>query len=129
MSDLEISKLVEELRRLLPTAKVHEYSALFPAARTHECHVNADQFASNNEGYRVVRGWLFFDFRSALPFGMAPFVRFSAHSVVEGPDGERYDITPTLASKCYPFIEHPFGNEDFERLIDGRHLSNIDVEM
>jgi hypothetical protein len=61
--DPEISKLVEELHRLFPTAKVHGYSALFPAARTHECHSNADQFVSNNDGYRVVRGWLFFDSR------------------------------------------------------------------
>jgi hypothetical protein len=127
--DPEIEKLVQELNRFLPKARVHPFKPLFPEARQHHCHTNADRFVAANEGYRVVRGWLFFDFRAAALMGLEPTVRFTAHSLVESTSGERYEITPSPASQCYPFIEHPFGNEDFDRLVQDRQISHIDVEV
>lgn len=130
-TDPEIANLVKELSRLLPAAKVYPFTPLFSGAREHQCHDNADQFVAVNEGYRVVRGWLYFDFRehAVLLFGSEPFIRFSAHSLVQDVRGERYEITPSKASQPYPFIEHPFGKDDFDKLVDGRQLSNIDVEV
>ena len=126
--DPEIERLVRELNRLLPTAKVHPFKALFPEARQHHCHTNADQFVSRTKDYRVVRGWLFFDFRAAALMGLEPTIRFTAHSLVQNASRERYEITPSQSSQCYPFVEHPFGNEDFDRLVQGRQISHIDVE-
>ena len=61
--------------------------------------------------------------------GLEPTIRFTAHSLVQSDSGERYEITPSQASQGYPFIEHPFGNEDFDKLLQGRQLSHIDVEV
>jgi hypothetical protein len=127
--DPEIEKLIRELNRLLPSAKVHPFKLLFPEARQHQCHTNADRFVAGNQRYRVVRGWLFFDFRAAALMGLEPTIRFTAHSIVQNDSGDRYEITPSQASQCYPFIEHPFGNEDFEKLVDSRKLSHIDVDV
>jgi hypothetical protein len=127
--DPEIERLVRELNRLLPGAKVHPFRPLYPEARQHHCHTNADRFVAENEGYRVVSGWLFFDFRPAVLMGLEPTIRFTAHSLVQSASGERYEITPSPASQCYPFIEHPFGNEDFDKLVKRRGLSHIDVEV
>jgi hypothetical protein len=74
-------------------------------------------------------GGSFFDFRAAALMGLEPAIRFTAHSLVQSDSGERYDITPSPASQCYPFIEHPFGREDFDNLVNGRRLSHIDVEV
>ncbi|MCP4618570.1 MAG: hypothetical protein GY844_19315 [Bradyrhizobium sp.] len=128
-ADSEIDRLVKELHRLLPDAKTYPFVHLFPDAKEHDCHRNVDAFVAANESYRVARGWLFFDFRMAALFGMSPFLRFSAHSLVEDKNGQRFDITPSRASQQYPFIEHPFGDEDFTDLITKHRMSHLDVEV
>lgn len=52
-----------------------------------ECHQNADRWASENQGCTVVRGWVTY-----ANFGLS--VGLTAHSVIQDPDGQLYDITP-----------------------------------
>ena len=59
-----------------------------------------------------MRGWLIFEFG-----GLFGFVRFNSHSVIEQQDGTLIDITPSRASRRYPFIRHAGSEEDFIELV------------
>jgi hypothetical protein len=129
VTDPEIDRLIQELSRLLTEAKVYPFEPLFPDAKPHECHRNVHAFVASNDGYRAVGGWLFFDYRNAFLLGIVPTIRFTAHSLVQDENGLMLDITPSQASQRYPFIEHPFGHDDFVQLVDGRQLSHVEVEV
>jgi hypothetical protein len=74
-ADPEIENLMKELNKLLPGAKIYPFSPLFPEAKHHDCHRNVDAFVAQNDAYRIIRGWLLFDFRNAFLLGMTPTIR------------------------------------------------------
>jgi hypothetical protein len=76
-------------------------------ATEHECHNNVDRWVSENPDHKAVRGWLFFNM----------LLRFTAHSVVEAPDGRMFDLTPSRASQRYPFLRHHGPNNEFEAIV------------
>lgn len=81
--------------------------------RATECHRNADLYSLAIGGCRSVRGWMVFDYNTASR-GLAPIVKFVAHSVLEFEDGTLIDITPSAASQRYPFLRHHGSDEEFE---------------
>lgn len=83
------------------------------------CHHNVTAWCESNPTYQVVRGWLYFD----LP-GL-PVARFVAHSVVRAPDGELCDITPSNATRDYPFLEGKLSEEEFAELVEERGYGNL----
>ncbi len=83
------------------------------------CHHNVSIWCANNPSYTPVRGWLYFN----LP-GF-PHVKFVSHSVVRAPDKELYDITPSNASKDYPFVESNLSEEEYAELIEIQGVTEI----
>ena len=81
-----------------------------------ECHENAYQLAEKGLGYKAVTGWLYFDF-----FYLLPYVRFTAHSVVENGAGDLLDITPLPPERpnaaLYPFIRSSLSHDDFHSVV------------
>lgn len=73
-----------------------------------ECHNNVDAFCQYDSNYSPVRGWLFFDYAYLLGF-----VSFLQHSVLRFPDGDIKEITPSHASRDYPFIIANETDEEF----------------
>lgn len=53
-----------------------------------ECHENVDTWVQTNPGASAVRGWVVFASYGGDAVGL------TAHSVVRGPAGELFDITP-----------------------------------
>ena len=87
----------------------------------HECHGNVTTWCQHNpQGHKPVRGWLYFDFGLILPY-----VRFTAHSVVEQENGELADITPSQASQEYPFIRAEETEDAYAALIADGCLQHI----
>ena len=84
------------------------------------CHENVLVFCENAAGYKVQRGWLYFD----LP-GMN-FVKFVAHSVVKSSKGELIDITPSNASIDYPFLESGISEEEFRQIVVDMGIENFE---
>jgi hypothetical protein len=92
---------------LVPFRKVST-GEWFPAAG--QCHQNATRWVAENEGHSVVRGWLPYlscgpDFRVLTP-----------HSLVRGPDGGLFDITPVGNYDEMPirqFVVHHGSDEEF----------------
>jgi hypothetical protein len=74
-----------------------------------------------------VHGWLVFDFTLISP--IQPFFRFNPHSVVEGKDGCRVDVTPSRASRRYPFLEHEGLPDDIIRIVQGNAMIHIDYDF
>jgi hypothetical protein len=66
------------------------------------CHQNVDHWVKHHSGHAAVRGWLAY-----ANYG-GDLVGYTAHSVVRGPDGALFDITPLYDSKAIPgqFIIH-----------------------
>ena len=89
-----------------------------------ECHGNVDYWVLNNQNCKAVRGWLLFDMRPILAF-----VRFTAHSVIEDQDGTLADITPSRASRQYPFVRHPDDIADFEESVEIYRVTNFDYNI
>ena len=87
----------------------------------HECHRNVTTWCEHQTDHKPVRGWLLFDFDNFLPF-----VRFTAHSVIEDENGDLVDITPTRGSQPYPFICAEEDEEAFASLIEEHGLTNFD---
>ena len=90
-----------------------------------ECHKNADKVAELDPRLKVVNGWLFFDWGWSYPY-----VRFTAHSVNEKPDGSLVDFTPT--SVAYPFIRAELPDAMFDAVVralfaahGGSHLDHL----
>ncbi|MDE3795833.1 hypothetical protein CN155_10205 [Sinorhizobium meliloti] len=54
-----------------------------------DCHENVDHWVRHHPGCTAVRGWLVYASYGSDDFG------YTAHSVVRGPDGNLFDITPT----------------------------------
>ncbi|MBY5436503.1 hypothetical protein [Rhizobium leguminosarum] len=52
------------------------------------CHDNVDYWVKHHVGHTAVRGWI------AYMSGGPDHVVYTAHSVVLGPDGQLFDITP-----------------------------------
>ncbi|MGN4191789.1 hypothetical protein ACS0Y6_04025 [Burkholderia gladioli] len=56
--------------------------------RVSECHQNVDAWVAAHPDCKAVRGWVTYACFSESSMGL------TAHSVVQGPDGELFDITP-----------------------------------
>jgi hypothetical protein len=94
----------------------------------HECHSNTDRWVRENADHKVVRGWLIFDLNQTSK-GLVPFCRFTAHSVVETPDGRLFDLTPSKASRRYPFLRHEGPDGEFEKIVLADHIIHLDVPL
>lgn len=92
-----------------------------------QCHRNVDWWVLNTKS-TAIRGWLFFDFHNTS-LGLIPFVRFTAHSLVQDEDGTLRDITPSKASQRYPFIRHDEGDGDFISLVEKHQLVHLDLRL
>jgi hypothetical protein len=93
------------------------------------CHENAAIWANSNKGWLVVHGWSIFEFSDPAEcrlLGIPRQFHFARHSVVMDPGGRLYDITPSEASRQYPFIPHPTGNADFEEIAERYDLVFVD---
>lgn len=80
-----------------------------PTARM--CHDNVDTFCDYKPDHTPVRGWLFFELKGLNK------VKFNAHSVVQTPQGDLIEITPSNASKEYPFIKSALSDDDYIDII------------
>jgi hypothetical protein len=83
------------------------------------CHHNVSTWCQHKTDYKPVRGWLYFD----LP-GLN-YVKFVAHSAVRTLQGGLFDITPSNASRDYPFIESGLSEEDYAELVETRGCGEI----
>lgn len=88
------------------------------------CHDNVDRWVQENPGSKIVRGWVLFDL-----VGLDGVFQFTAHSVVEQPDGTLIDITPTLASRPYRFLSDDLGVERYEEMIRAKGVQHLRLEM
>jgi hypothetical protein len=89
-----------------------------------DCHRNVDLWCKGHPSHMPVRGWVIFEVYSPLGF-----CRFISHSVVEDEDGVLFDITPTRASKRYPFLNDEMTEEEYVLLITSRKLVNLDHHL
>jgi hypothetical protein len=71
------------------------------------CHENVDAYIKNTDGFKAARGWLYFDLQGFN------YVMFVQHSVLESPEGQLMEITPSDASQEYPFIRAYESDEEF----------------
>lgn len=68
-----------------------------------KCHENVDAWVKTNPGTVAVRGWVTYASFGSLGTGL------TAHSVVQGPDGSLFDITPLRDESCRQgmrFVRH-----------------------
>jgi len=65
-------------------------------------------------------------FEVYTPLGLC---RFIPHSVVEDEDGVLFDITPSRASRRYPFLRDELTEEEYVLLITSRKLVNLDHNL
>ncbi|AZO44956.1 hypothetical protein EJ076_29565 [Mesorhizobium sp. M7D.F.Ca.US.005.01.1.1] len=81
-------------------------------ARPNDCHANCERFVEANNGFQIVRGWLFVSANYFFP-----------HSVVrERSSGRSVDVTPDISnSGPIRFVEHIGSEEDFQILRVGRN--------
>jgi hypothetical protein len=124
MPDVDLNALhraLYKLRQEAVTIPFEERKIASGPATEHECHDNCHRWVEENLGYKVVPGWLVFDY-SEISQGLVPFCRFTAHSVIEGPDGTLVDITPSQASQRYPFLRHEGPAEEFEAIVQAGHI-------
>ncbi|MCU0731024.1 MAG: hypothetical protein MUE84_05490 [Hyphomonas sp.] len=91
-------------------------------ALEHQCHANAAHWCIQHPDYRHVPGWLYFSFE-----GLLPNVRFTAHSVVQTPSGGLVDITPTRASRPYPFIPAEESLDEYVSYIERQRIIHLDL--
>src|SRR4051812_49166630 len=125
-----MSELLQLARRLYErraTAMV-PYKMLDAGHVEGKCNQNAGSWVRDYPGWKIVYGWLVFDFES-MSDGLLRVVRFNPHSVVESHDGERSDPTPSRASMRYPFLEHEGMPEDFTRIAQGDAVSILGYDV
>ncbi|MFK3968609.1 hypothetical protein ACI2KT_34180 [Ensifer adhaerens] len=82
-----------------------------------ECHDNVDYSVEHHPGCSAVRGWLAYASYGTNDFG------YTAHSVVRGPEGDLFDITPTH-DPDYPrgrFVIHVGDEQTFFDIKGGSH--------
>jgi hypothetical protein len=65
-------------------------------------------------------------FEVYTPLGLC---RFIPYSVVEDEDGVLFDITPSRASRRYPFLRDELTEEEYVLLITSRKLVNLDHNL
>jgi len=79
-----------------------------------KCHDNVDTWVRMNPNHRVVRGWV-------TNGNYIVFIGLTAHSIVRGPDGVMFDITPLydetgrgeVVRQGMRFVEHLGSDEEF----------------
>jgi hypothetical protein len=120
--------LARQLYRRRAAGIVIPYRNLDESHTEGQCHQNAGLWARENPGWKVVHGWLIFDYEKTSR-GLVPLVNFNPHSVVEDPGGERFDPTPSRASARYPFLEHEGTAQDFIRLVQDNSLSILHYDV
>lgn len=121
----ELGKALYERRQEAAVVPFDERRGADWAPVENQCHYNVDRWVSEHPGTRAVRGWLVFDFEKTS-MGLVHVVRFTPHSVVEDEDGRLVDITPSGASRRYPFLRHTGSDEEFEQLVTSRMLVHLD---
>jgi len=89
-----------------------------------DCHHNVDLWRKGHPSHVPVRGWVVFEVYT--PLGLC---RFIPHSVVEDEDGVLFDITPSRASRRYPFLRDELTEEEYVLLITSRKLVNLDHNL
>ena len=57
------------------------------------------------------------------------FCRFIAHSAVKDKAGALFDITPSRASRRYPFLKDELTEEEYVLLIASRQLVHLDHNL
>lgn len=82
-----------------------------------QCHLNATTYCEHETDCQPVRGWLYF----------SAWSMFVAHSVVRGPDGSLFDITPWVATAHYPFLTDELSEEDFADLVEVQGYGRLTV--
>ncbi len=123
----ELLLLSQSLYQRKSTAQVVAYRHVADGYLENFCHENAADYASKNSGWKVVYGWLIFDFEADTQ-GLLTVVRFNPHSIVENQGGERVDVTPSRASRRYPFLDHVGTPSDFARIVESNRISVIEYD-
>ena len=103
------------------------YKMVNPAHLEGECHQNAGLWARYNPGCKAVHGWMVFD-HERTSGGLVSIVQFNPHTIIETDGGERFDVTPSQASRRYPFLDHEGPREHFIQLVEGNSLSVISYD-
>lgn len=65
----------------------------------HQCYLNNDRWCRENPGHKSICGWLVFDFNRDSE-GLWPVCRLTAHSVIEDPAGNLFDLTPITVPRA-----------------------------
>ena len=115
MPDIDLTALLKSLYARRKEAVVVPYEPRTIASGPptgHECHNNVDRWVLEHPDHKAVRGWLVFNLLN----------RFTAHSVVETPDGRLFDLTPARASRRYPFLRHHGPDDEFEAIVLAGHI-------
>jgi hypothetical protein len=136
MPDIDLNALLASLyaRRKEGVIVPYESRTMASGPPTEKgCHNNVDRWVLEHPNHKSVRGWLVFDWTEneigrrmlsrmlRLPVPL-PLYRFTAHSVVEAPDGRLFDLTPApLASQRYPFLRHHGPEGEFEAIVLAGH--------
>lgn len=124
MSDLDIDKYGETLYARINEAVILKRAKIKGGdwqPQPNECHHNVTIWCEHNLGFKPARGWLYFD----LPG--SNFVKFVAHSVVIGPNGEIRDFTPSNASQDYPFITSGLSEDEYASLVEASGNGEIHI--
>ena len=77
-----------------------------------KCHHNVTIWCKYNPAFKPARGWLYFELNGLN------FVKFVAHSAVITSKGEIRDITPSNASRDYPFILSGLSEDEYAVLVE-----------
>jgi|SRR5688572_7195325 hypothetical protein len=93
-------------------------------AQEHECHRNTHEWCLRNSGHIRIPGWLYFNWD-----GLLDHVRFTSHSVVRTNTGELRDITPTKASRPYPFVPADETLEEYEAIVEKHRIKHLDLYL
>jgi hypothetical protein len=89
-----------------------------------DCHRNVDLWCKDHPSHAPVRGWAVFEVYSPLGF-----CRFIPLSGVEDEAGILFDITPSRASRRYPFLKDELTEDEYVLLITNRQLINLDHKL
>ncbi len=94
-------------------------------AQEGQCYRNVDEWVSKNPDVGAVRGWLVFDINETSQ-GLMPLTRFTPHALIEENDGSLLDLTPSRASRRYPFLRHDGAKEEFDSLVGALMIVHLD---
>lgn len=122
MTNLDIEKYAETLYSRISEAVILKRAVIEGGdwqPQLNTCHHNVTLWCNHNTDFKPTRGWLYFD----LP-GLS-FVKFVAHSAVINPDGEIHDITPSNASRDYPFISSGLSEDEYASIVEASDNGEI----